>query len=495
MNLAEYGSKIKSELGKSVTAIFEIGKLLHAAREEHRGEFGRLFRDDHVPFSQDNAEKYMAIARDPRLTNSAKLRNLPPSWTTLYDLTRLKGDEWDEAEAQGLIRCDVRGSEIKKFINERRQLGRLGVLLTVLDKARAAVDATGALDIDQAQDFIFMGDRVVAYNGHISISAPMPEDTGLALTVKAKKLYHILKNIPEDDLELGFGKDDNLLVTSESTKATIKADPLAGDLAELLDSLNLDALKEKDWQDLPEGFDDAIKLCLFSAGKDPANVAYNCLHMLTEQLVSTDNLRISRYVFLQPKAEMDFLMPIKAAEELVRHKVGQFNQGEAWAHFRGSDGLVFSARIKNEDFPDCDEFFEFSGKTIELPPELSKALSAVLVFAPGEVDEDRVAQLHFKKGNVVCVAETWDSKPWYEIYDGKVACKGEPIKIFMGRIERTVPAPGMQPPPNLTKLRINPVFFMEILQHVTTMKVGKGGTRVLFKAGNFAHVMNLPAGD
>ena len=131
--------------------------------------------------------------------------------------------------------------------------------------------------------------------------------------------------------------------------------------------------------------------------------------------------------------------------------------------------MVFSARTIVVPFPECDKFFRLAGETVELPPALAEVLRATLVYAPGEYDEGRRAELHLKKDEVVCVAEN----------------NGE-------RIEHTVPAPGMRPPPNIPKLHINPVFFRAILQRVTKMKVGKGGTRVLFRAGNFSHVMDLP---
>ncbi len=345
------------------------------------------------------------------------------------------------------------------------------LLLRVLAKTKAAVDASGSTGIVQAQDFVFTGNRVVAYNDRLSISSPLPEDTGLLLTVKADRLYKTLQKLPEEDLEFGLGSEDNLSITSKSTKALIKAESLQGDLAELLDSLDLDGLKEKGWQDLPEGFDDAISLCLFSASPDEANVAYNCLRMLEDKIVSTDNWRISQYKFPAPAAPLDYLVPSAFAKELVGRGLVQVQAGRAWAHFRDGDGLVLSVRTVDAPFPDCDKFFEVAGKTVELPAGIVKALDAVMVYAPGTEDEDRVAELHFKKGKVVCVAE-----------DGA------------GRIERMVAAPGMQPPP-VNVLSINPVFFMTILEHVATMKVAKSGDRVLFKAGNFSHVMNLPGDD
>lgn len=342
------------------------------------------------------------------------------------------------------------------------------LLLRVLAKTKAAVDITGVSKVEQAQDFVFNGNRVVAYNDRISISAPLPEDAG-QFTVDANRLYQTLQKLPDEELEWGVDGDGQMVIVSKTTKATLKAEPLEGHLAELLESLALESLEEHGWKTLPEGFDEAINLCMFSASTDEANAAYNCLHFLTGQIVTTDNWRVSRYLFPQPKAKMDFLVRLTQAEELVGRGLNQIQVCQGWVHFRSKDGLVFSTRTMDVPFPECDLFFELSGKTITMPEGIVKALEAVEVFAPGQVNEKRKAELHFYKGKVVCVAE-----------DGG------------GKIERTIAAPGMEPPPSIAKLTINPIFMMAILQSVATMKVAKGGRRVMFTAGNFAHVMNLP---
>jgi len=43
-----------------------------------------------VPFGQDAAERLMKVATHPQLSNSANSRNLPPSWGTLYQLSKVE---------------------------------------------------------------------------------------------------------------------------------------------------------------------------------------------------------------------------------------------------------------------------------------------------------------------------------------------------------------------------------------------------------------------
>jgi hypothetical protein len=81
--------KITASWQKAVTSIIETGHLLiQAKRELDRGEWLKLF-EDKVPFSEDTAQRLMLIARHPILGNTAYTRHLPPSWYTLYELTKI----------------------------------------------------------------------------------------------------------------------------------------------------------------------------------------------------------------------------------------------------------------------------------------------------------------------------------------------------------------------------------------------------------------------
>jgi hypothetical protein len=94
---AEYWApKIHAEWRKSVEGILGVGRQLIAAKEscEH-GEFLRLFKghenavSEPVPFGVSSADKLMEIARNEVISNSEFVPNLPQSWGTLYELTKL----------------------------------------------------------------------------------------------------------------------------------------------------------------------------------------------------------------------------------------------------------------------------------------------------------------------------------------------------------------------------------------------------------------------
>jgi len=94
---AEYWApKIHGEWRKSIEGILGVGRQLIAAKEtcEH-GEFLRLFKghenavSDPVPFGERSAEMLMEIASNPVVSNPNHGSDLPVSWRTLYELTKL----------------------------------------------------------------------------------------------------------------------------------------------------------------------------------------------------------------------------------------------------------------------------------------------------------------------------------------------------------------------------------------------------------------------
>jgi hypothetical protein len=94
---AEYWApKIHGEWRKSIEGIVGVGRQLIAAKEacEH-GEFLRLFKghenavSNPVPFGERSAEMLMQIAGHLVISNPKFVSDLPQSWGTLYELTKL----------------------------------------------------------------------------------------------------------------------------------------------------------------------------------------------------------------------------------------------------------------------------------------------------------------------------------------------------------------------------------------------------------------------
>ena len=116
---AEYWApRINAEWRKSVEGILNVGRQLIAAKKscEH-GEFLRLFKghenavSEPVPFGERSAEMLMAVASNTVISNPKHASNLPQSWGTLYELTKLDDEQIVAGIKAGEITPDMTRAE------------------------------------------------------------------------------------------------------------------------------------------------------------------------------------------------------------------------------------------------------------------------------------------------------------------------------------------------------------------------------------------------
>jgi hypothetical protein len=85
----EYVQAIRSAYQKGLEAILEVGRLLSEAKQQlPYGSWEAMVAND-LPFDKRTAERLMALARHPVISNPAHAPLLPPHWMTLSDLARL----------------------------------------------------------------------------------------------------------------------------------------------------------------------------------------------------------------------------------------------------------------------------------------------------------------------------------------------------------------------------------------------------------------------
>ena len=89
----DFADAIVARWQDSVLAIIDVGKLLLGAKEAlPHGEFGPMIESDRVPFSSRTAQRLMEIAEHSLLSNATRASHLPPSWMTVYELTKVPDD-------------------------------------------------------------------------------------------------------------------------------------------------------------------------------------------------------------------------------------------------------------------------------------------------------------------------------------------------------------------------------------------------------------------
>ena len=109
---SEWVARISACWRASVEAILEVGRLLTEARSAlGHGEWEGMCERE-LPFTPRTAQMLMAIAKDPRLSNPKHVSLLPPAWGTLYELTKLDDDQFEEKVADGTIWPDMQRQTI-----------------------------------------------------------------------------------------------------------------------------------------------------------------------------------------------------------------------------------------------------------------------------------------------------------------------------------------------------------------------------------------------
>jgi N6-adenosine-specific RNA methylase IME4 len=113
----QWAARIKAAWQSSVEGIFKTGRELIAAKGElEHGAFEAMIEND-LPFGPRSAQRLMAIAADKRLTKATHGSLLPPSWRTLYELTRLPDDVLAEKLKDGTVNCEMERSDVQLMLN------------------------------------------------------------------------------------------------------------------------------------------------------------------------------------------------------------------------------------------------------------------------------------------------------------------------------------------------------------------------------------------
>lgn len=326
-------------------------------------------------------------------------------------------------------------------------------ILTKLNSIKAGLSNKDIMQFGKS--FIFSGTEVISFNDQISIGIEMKTD--FTCMVPADELLKVIAKTKKDDIEITFNEG---VLDIKSGKLSSQLKCSQENLAEFL--LQLRPESKMKWNVLPKDFFDAVLMTVFSASSDMTKPYLTCLNIKKDRIISSDNLRVSQFIF---KEEMkhEFLLPALAAKELVKFKdITQYHLLDSWIYFKNDSGIIFCSRILDNEFPDVSSFFEIAGHKFIFPDEASSAIGTASVFADGDFDFDKKIKVN--------------------ITDKKMTCKGEQET---GWISEEIDIDVEQ---NFSFI-INPFFFAEVLKHTQRAKIIDNV--ILFYSKNFQHLIML----
>jgi N6-adenosine-specific RNA methylase IME4 len=128
VQVSHWAARIRAAWQSSFDGIMECGRLLVEAKEQlDHGQWLQLI-DSQLPFKANTAQRLMKIATDERLTNAAHAPFLPRSRETLYELTKLPTDVFEQKIADGTIHPDMQRSDITGAVKKDTRAIREKVL-------------------------------------------------------------------------------------------------------------------------------------------------------------------------------------------------------------------------------------------------------------------------------------------------------------------------------------------------------------------------------
>jgi DNA polymerase III sliding clamp (beta) subunit (PCNA family) len=295
--------------------------------------------------------------------------------------------------------------------------------------------------------FLFDGKKALVENEQYAYEIPL--ETGIQIMVPVEELSKIVNKI--NDLKITIEvKDDFFLLKTKKTKTKISCFPLTF----------FGNRKVENWEPAPDNFNEALGLTLFSASRDNIRPAFNSIHVNEKAVESTDNYRISQ--FCMSKKMNEFLLPLRSAVLVSKHKTVKYSVEENWIHFKNEDDSIFHSKIIETKFPSIKKVFDkyTDVEFFDLPQELSEIIDLVEVLAEGEHMLEKRILVQIEEGKIKCKAE--NETGWIESKT-KINTKSN------------------------VQFLINPYFMKEILKISSQAAIVDGA--IIFKSENFKHLM------
>lgn len=141
---AEWAASISDIWTTAAETFVAVGReLIDAKASLPHGEFQAMIETD-LPFGPRTANRLMAIAEDRRIADRTHGSDLPASWRTLYELTRLDDDALAGAFEAGKITTDMARGDVRK-IGLAAAAGAGGGGAGVIEAAACAVEELAAM--------------------------------------------------------------------------------------------------------------------------------------------------------------------------------------------------------------------------------------------------------------------------------------------------------------------------------------------------------------
>lgn len=261
--------------------------------------------------------------------------------------------------------------------------------------------------IEQSASFIFQDSQAITFNDEIAVHHPLPDGLDITGAVPAKELIAILSRFKQDEVELIL-TDNELQLKCGKSKAGIK---LEAEITLPMDELIIPT----DWKKLPSDFNEGLKACAPSAAKDMTHPILTAINLDKKFACSSDDIRITHWKWIKGSTfDAPVLLPASTVSGILHANVTDYNADSSWIHFTNKEGVVFSCRVLDGEYPDITPHLEVESLgELVFPEAMTEILDRAGVFLSGTIDSDNsVSILIDSRGLMIVKGE--GEFGWYE---------------------------------------------------------------------------------
>jgi len=334
-----------------------------------------------------------------------------------------------------------------------------GSFMTIVNRQRlsealklASSGLVGKEIVEYSQSFRFTGSQIETIGSDVVTSVPM--ETGVEGLIPSGKILEFLSRCKDEEITIESSGGE-ILLSGKRVKVGI---PMVDASPEEQEWPAPDG-----WSSLPDGFIEAVKVVVKSAGTDITKPVLTMIHGTENYLEAFDNYQFTR-AFLGGsfKKKEDLLIPAARVPSLLSAAPTKYHQGGSWIYFQSADGLMLGFRTMDGSFEDLDQFIP-TGPEVQFPVDIIDALQRAAVFVDSTVGED-FCRVSLTENMILVEARGTDG--WLK-ETTRVRFKGEPVSML-----------------------IRPLPFAEALRYSSRAVIGESS--LMLKSDRMLHVVWLP---
>jgi DNA polymerase III sliding clamp (beta) subunit (PCNA family) len=320
----------------------------------------------------------------------------------------------------------------------------------------------GRTVVHSAQEFFFLNGEIITFNDEICLKIPY-EEIKWEGSIPAEEFMSVLNSCDSKEITISFVDKENVKITSPGVKA---------ELTTTLNNPILESIRSiptpRRWKKLPKDeFMNVLKICGTSISKDITQGFLTCISIQQDKVFSSDDLRITFATLPQEICSKQILLPWRVLSNLLSYNPTEMAVQVNWAFFKTEEGILFSSRILQEDFPNPEGFFDMDDPiTIYFPKNLSEIIATIEVFSKKEMTNN-LKKIEIKVAGNEIMFKASSSKGFVE-KSLSLEYEGEPFSFIL-----------------------NPDFLTDMSSYCESFDVSLSQNKVLFKGENFKHIALL----